>query len=88
MPRQLNIRSDEAYHLARTLAARENVATQEIVLRALRDYARRRAPDAPLTAEQEADLDRLRAAARKARARWLGGDERHDEFYDERGLPK
>lgn len=88
MPRQLNIRSDEAYHLARTLAARENVAMQEIVLRALRDYARRRAPDGPLTAEQDADLARLRAAAREARAGWLGGEDWRDDLYDEAGLPR
>ena len=38
--KQLNIRSDEAYALATTLARRKNLPTQEVVVRALRAYAK------------------------------------------------
>ena len=87
--RQLNIRSDEAYALATTLARRSGLPTQEVVVRALRDYAKADADvRAGMTAEQEASYQRLLSLGRRFRAKWKyreGSD--HSDMYDEYGLP-
>ncbi len=43
MPKQLNIRSDEAYEIAHDLARRLNRTVTEVLETALRDYQRRQA---------------------------------------------
>lgn len=87
--KQLNIRSDEAYFLARELAARSNQSTQDVVLQALKSYAERMPAkqEGPTTA-QSAEFQRLMEISRRARRKWKytdGSD--HSDMYDEHGLP-
>jgi len=87
MPKQLNIRSDEAYEIAHDLARRLNRTVTEVLETALRDYQRRHAADA-LTAEQAAFLVDIQAlSARAAAATRPGATSDHRDFYDEKGLP-
>lgn len=88
-PRQLNVRSDEAYALATTLARRQNLPTQEVVVRALRDYARADAERrGGMTAEQEASLQQITDLGRRFRRKWKYGEgSDHADLYDEDGLP-
>lgn len=87
--KQLNVRGDEVYALATTLAKRTNLPRQEVVLRALRAYAEadeelRRG----MTAEQEAASERLVALGRRFRSKWKYGEASdHSDMYDEDGLP-
>lgn len=90
MPKQLNIRSDEAYELAQKAARRLGTTKTEAVIRALRRYAE---PDGlptydDLTPEQKADYARFRGLARRARAEATNPDYSADDLYDEHGLPK
>ena len=87
--RQLNIRSDEAYALATTLAQRKSLPTQEVVLRALRDYAKAdKELRAGMTAEQEASYQHLLQLGRRFRSKWKYGEASdHSDMYDEDGLP-
>lgn len=87
--KQLNVRSDEAYALATTLAKRSNLPRQEVVLRALRAYAE---ADRELregrTAEQQAAFDGLVALGRRFRSKWKYGElSDNPDMYDEDGLP-
>jgi hypothetical protein len=87
--KQLNIRSDEAYVLATTMAKRENLPTQEVVVRALRAYveAANKRRDG-MTAEQEAQFNELMALGRRFRSKWKYGElSDHSDMYDEDGLP-
>ena len=87
--KQLNIRSDEAYALASTLAERNSLPTQEIVVRALRAYADsdRQMRDG-MTTEQEAAFRQLLSLARRFRGKWKYGETSdHSDMYDEDGLP-
>ena len=87
--RQLNIRSDEAYALATTMARRRRLSTQEIVVRALRDFAKSEV-DQPSerTLEQEASYEQLVSLGRLYRRRWKYGEgSDHSDMYDEYGLP-
>jgi antitoxin VapB len=90
MPRQLNIRSDEAYETATTLAKRLNTTTTDVVLRALRKLAgEQAAATGPLTERQQRDYDALRAiVAEVARHKLPGATSDHSDMYDEFGLPK
>ena len=87
--RQLNIRSDEAYALARTLADRKGLSTQELVVRALRDYAKAdQELHAGMSAEQEASYRHLVQLGRRFRSKWKYGESSdHSDMYDEDGLP-
>jgi hypothetical protein len=89
MSRQLNIRSDEAYQIARRIAERLNVTTTEAVVRALRDYGRRvPASREGMTPTQQAYFEDLMALARKAaRRKKPGATSDHSDMYDEYGLP-
>jgi hypothetical protein len=88
-PRQLNIRSDEAYHLAHALSRRERRSAQEIVIAALRRYAE--AASAPGDAEQlksEAEYARIMAFAERIRHEFKpDAVNDHTDMYDEHGLP-
>lgn len=92
MPKQLNIRSDEAYERAQRLAKRLGTTTTEAVVRALRRYDSTLPAwpsHADLTPEQAADHARFMEEARRAReemARGPGFDE--SDLYDKDGLPK
>ena len=89
MARQLNVRNDEAYHLAHTLAQNENMTAQEIVLRALRDYSRKLdAQHEEMPAEKQAFVRQLTALGKKYRGKWKYGEmSDHSDMYDEYGLP-
>lgn len=89
MPKQLNVRSDEAYYLAHALAENEKKSTQDVVVQALREYAKRRdANDGKLSAEQLAQLNSLKDLGRKFRSKWKPGESAdHRDMYDEYGLP-
>lgn len=87
--KQLNIRSDEAYFLARELAARSHESTQDVVLKALKSYAENM-PDKPgeeLVA-RSAEFQRLMEISRRARRKWKYSEPHdHSDMYDEHGLP-
>lgn len=90
MARQLNIRSDEAYDTARSLAQKLNTTTTDVVLRGLRRLAGDMATaTGPLTERQQRDYDALRAiVAEVARHKRPGATSDHGDMYDEFGLPK
>lgn len=87
--RQLSIRSDEALALATTLAERQGLTAQEVVIRALRDYARAdEEVRNGLTAEQEAFRRKIVELGRRFRGKWKYGEgSDHSDMYDENGLP-
>ena len=90
MPRQLNIRSDEAYETAHRLAEHLGQTTTKIVEDALRAYGASRILPSKKVTKEEAEafleeLDRLIEIANKDRPPGLTSD--HSDFYDENGLP-
>ena len=89
MPRQLNVRSDEAYETAREIARRTRMTTTEVVVKALRklDEETPKTLDA-MTAEQRARYDGLMAIATEtAKHKRPGATSDHSDMYDEHGLP-
>jgi antitoxin VapB len=86
MPRQLSIRSDEAYKLAHRLAKQRGQTVTEVATDALR---REQGPQAP---EPEEAVETLRillkASERSAKATKPGATSDHSYLYDEHGLPK
>lgn len=89
--RQLNIRSDEAYERASSLARRLGHTTTEIVVEALRRYASEVEPrnERGLTVEQQEKFDYLQALSEEvSRHKLPGATSNHDDLYDEYGLPK
>jgi antitoxin VapB len=91
MPRQLNIRSDEAFDTATRLSAHLGKSTTQVVVDALRDYSNRtHAPSVRTTPEQAASdwliLRQFIEEANRARAKDWTSD--HSEFYDDNGLPR
>jgi hypothetical protein len=91
MPRQLNIRSDEAAETARVLAEHLGATTTQVVIEALRSYsARMIAPSRKTTPEQvDKDWRQLRRMIKDAnRGRPPGGSSDHDDLYDDFGAPR
>jgi hypothetical protein len=91
VPKQLNIRSDEAYETARRLAHRLGTTTTEAVVKALRhlDSETFKLPAyEDLTPEQKAEYEEFRALARQARLEAKNPGFSEDDLYDEYGLPK
>ena len=91
MVRQLNIRSDEAFETARTLAKHYGRTTTEIVVDALREYrARKLIPNQRITREEAEENYRLIMAAAQefASGKFPGATSDHSDMYDEHGLPK
>lgn len=88
MARQLNIRSDEAFELARKIADAQHKPVTEVVLNALRAYDTQLSVDAELTPEQKAEFEALRELSRAA-ARYAkqNAASDHSDMYDEFGLP-
>jgi antitoxin VapB len=92
MPKQLNIRSDEAYERAHRLARAKGVSVTRVVEEALEKLD----PDedeeafvASLTPEQRARYDRLKPIIDEiARTKLPGATSDHSDMYDEFGLPK
>lgn len=89
MAKQLNIRSDEAYRLAHTIAEETSRPVVEVVVSALRDYGSRLPAKRQMTPAQRAERDALRALAREAaKHKFPGATSDHSDMYDEFGLPK
>lgn len=88
--RQLNIRSDEAYSRASSLARRLGRTTTDVVVEALRRYDDEVAPrnGRVRTPEQQRRYDLLmRLSEETARHKLPGATSDHDDLYDENGLP-
>jgi hypothetical protein len=88
MPRQLNIRSDEAYALASTMARRTGRTRADVVLAALLSYQEAKT-GRKMTRKQRAFVDELMALARRSAAvadPSMTSD--HSHLYDENGLPR
>jgi hypothetical protein len=64
MPRQLNIRSDEAYEIATRMAQRTGRSRADIVLAALLSYAEHKI-GLQLTPKERAFVDEMMALARR-----------------------
>lgn len=91
MARQLNVRSDEAYEIARNVADITGKPVAEVVLDALRAHGAKFRDASQVTATQKANIDALRAAARRAKAKMKPGVSVEDvmnDMYDEQGLPR
>ena len=88
MPRQLNVRSDEAYDIATRIARRTGRPRPDVVLAALMTYQEART-GRKLNKAQRAFTDELMALARRsAAAAGPKGTSDHAHLYDEHGLPK
>jgi hypothetical protein len=91
MVRQLNIRSDEAFETARTLAKHLGRTTTEIVVDALRAYrSKMLVPSRRITKEQAEENYRVITAAAKefAAGKFPNATSDHSDMYDEHGLPR
>jgi hypothetical protein len=87
MPKQLNIRSDEAYEIAHRLARERNTTITDVLETALRDYRDKCAAD-DLSPEQTAFLTEiLTLSKRSAAAARPGATSDHRDLYDDKGLP-
>ncbi|MCW5696278.1 MAG: type II toxin-antitoxin system VapB family antitoxin [Bauldia sp.] len=91
MPKQLNIRSDEAYERAHRVAKQLGTTTAEAVIRALRNIETD-LPQLPtyddLTPEEKADFAMFKQLAQKARAEATNPGFSEDDLYGDDGLPK
>lgn len=91
MARQLNVRSDEAYEIARNVADITGKPVAEVVLDALRAHGAKFRDGAQLTATQKANIDAIRAAARRAEGKMkpcVSVEDVMNDMYDEQGLPR
>lgn len=91
MPRQLNIRSDEAWSTATGLAERLGKTTTDVVVEALREYqASRRIPSTKVTAAEAAENARsIMERVRKTNRRRIPGlTSDTSDLYDDDGLPR
>jgi hypothetical protein len=88
MPKQLNIRSDEAYEIAHRLSHQLGKSVTQVVTDALRQEDGKRAVEVP--PEQAAETIRIlkELSERSAEAAKPGATSDHSYLYDERGLPK
>jgi hypothetical protein len=89
MPKQLSVRSDEAYRLAHTIAEATDQPIVQVIVSALRDYGEKLPRRDGMTPTQRAERDALRALAREASKHKISGaTSDHSDMYDEFGLPK
>jgi hypothetical protein len=89
MPKQLSIRSDEAYELARRIAASVKRPMAQVVVEALRDYGSKLPMEDGMTPAQRATYEALRALSREAaKHKKPGATSDHSDMYDEFGLPR
>jgi hypothetical protein len=88
MPKQLNIRSDEAHRLAHLIANQTGRAVVDVVLEALREYGSKLPKVDEMTPTQRATYEALRDLAREAsKHKKPGATSDHSDMYDEYGLP-
>ena len=89
MPKQLNIRSDEAHRLAHAISDRTGRPVVDVVVEALRQFGAKLLPVDELNPAQRAAYEELRALAREtAKYKKPGATSDHADMYDEFGLPK
>ena len=87
MVKQLNVRSERAYEIARRLALRTGRSRTDVVVAALLRYDEART-GRKLTAKERAFVDELMALARHSAAAappTVHSDQR--ELYDKKGMP-
>ncbi|MEX0644153.1 MAG: type II toxin-antitoxin system VapB family antitoxin [Parvularculaceae bacterium] len=88
MPKQLNVRSDEAYRLAHAIARETGRPLADVVVTALRKHGESLPKRENMTPAQRATYDGLMALAREtARRKKPGATSDHGDLYDEFGLP-
>jgi antitoxin VapB len=88
MPKQLNVRSDEAYRLAHRIAEDTGRPLAEVVVTALRKHGESLPKREGLTPAQRAEAEALMALARRtAKHKKPGATSDHSDMYDENGLP-
>ena len=87
MPRQLNIRSDEAYEIAHREAKRSGKTVTDVVTEALRH--RHGAAAAEVSPEEAAETYRILTELSRegAKLKKPGATSDHSDFYDDEGLP-
>jgi hypothetical protein len=87
MPKQLNIRSDEAYETAQRLAAHLNTTATAVVETALKQYANGVLQEVPQ--EEAAETYRILTELGREISKHVrpGAGSDHSDFYDEKGLP-
>jgi hypothetical protein len=90
MARQLNIRSDEAYRIARRLAKKRRQTITEVVTAALRreQEEAKAAPEVPPEEAAETFRILMELSKKAAKATKPGTTSDHSYLYDEHGLPK
>jgi hypothetical protein len=90
MPRQLNIRSDEAYRIAHRLAKKHGQSVTEVVTEALRRRESETTRMPEVSPEEAAETIRIlmELSKRSAKAAKPGTTSDHSDLYDEDGLPK
>jgi hypothetical protein len=89
MPRQLNIRSDEAYEIAHRAAKQSGKTVTEVVTNALRQQHGAATPVREVPSEVASETFRvLKELSREgARLKRPGATSDHSDMYDEYGLP-
>lgn len=89
MPRQLNVRNDEAYETAHRLAEHFGQTTTKVVKDALVEYAARHMPPRKRTKEEiEVFVKEISELVAEGRAdRKPGATSDLSDMYDENGLP-
>jgi hypothetical protein len=89
MPKQLNIRSDEAYEIAHRAAKENGKTVTEVVTEALRVRHGSAKPAREMPPEVSAETYRvlMDLAREGARRKKPGATSDHSDMYDEYGLP-
>ncbi|HEX8662811.1 MAG TPA: type II toxin-antitoxin system VapB family antitoxin [Beijerinckiaceae bacterium] len=87
MPKQLNIRSDEAYETAQRLASHLNTSATAVVESALKQYAKSVLPE--VSPEEAAETYHILTELGREIAKHVrpGATSDHRDFFDEKGLP-
>jgi hypothetical protein len=90
MPRQLNIRSNEAYRIAHRLAKQRKQTVTQVVTEALRMREGQLTTTSEVPPEEAAETYRIlmELSERASRAAKPGSTSDLSDLYDEDGLPK
>jgi hypothetical protein len=88
MPRQLNIRSDEAYELAHRVARQSGKSVTEVVTQALRQVHGPLPPEVSPQDAAETYRMLMELASQGGERKKPGATSDRTDMYDEHGLPK
>jgi hypothetical protein len=88
MPKQLNIRSDEAYEIAHRAAKKSGRTVTEVVTQALRETHGPAAREVSPKEAAETYRVLMELAREGGRRKKPGATSDHSDMYDEYGLPK